>query len=115
MCIRDSPICDVNVLDRGSPNNDSSESVSIRFCRRVILGISPALTGHFLRGSFWLGVDKMCIRDSNKGVVKESVANLVSGFADDLMSAPFIDPETLRPMASCTPHHTESVCSTTPP
>lgn len=37
--------------------------------------------------------------DYNKGVVKESVANLVSGFADDLMSAPFIDPETLRPMA----------------
>lgn len=36
--------------------------------------------------------------DYNKGVVKESVANLVSGFADDLMSAPFIDPETLRPM-----------------
>ena len=34
--------------------------------------------------------------DYNKGVVKESVANLVSGFADDLMSAPFIDPETLR-------------------
>ena len=27
--------------------------------------------------------------DYNKGVVKESVANLVSGFADDLMSAPF--------------------------
>lgn len=37
--------------------------------------------------------------DYNKGVVKESVAKLVSGFADDLMSAPFIDPETLRPMA----------------
>jgi hypothetical protein len=37
--------------------------------------------------------------DYNKGVVKESVANLVSGFADDLMSAPFIDPETLQPMA----------------
>ena len=40
--------------------------------------------------------------DYNKGVVKESVANLVSGFADDLMSAPFIDPETLRHLLS--PH-----------
>lgn len=30
--------------------------------------------------------------DYNKGVVKESVANLVSGFADDLMSAPFHRP-----------------------
>lgn len=37
--------------------------------------------------------------DYNKGVVKEQVANLVSGLVDDLMSAPFIDPETLRPMA----------------
>lgn len=43
--------------------------------------------------------------DYNKGVVKESVANLISGFADDLMSAPFIDPETLRPMAHWDGHY----------
>lgn len=37
--------------------------------------------------------------DYNKGVVKEQVANLVSGLVDDLMSAPVISPETLRPVA----------------
>lgn len=35
--------------------------------------------------------------DYNKGVVKESVANLVSGFADDLMKAPAVDTESLQP------------------
>ena len=37
--------------------------------------------------------------DYNKGVVKESVANLVSGFADDLMKAPAVDPESRRPVS----------------
>ena len=37
--------------------------------------------------------------DYNAGVVKEGVANLVSGFADDLMKAPAVDPESLRPVA----------------
>ena len=37
------------------------------------------------------------LTDHNRGAVKEQVANLVSGLADDLMSAPVIDPETLRP------------------
>lgn len=36
--------------------------------------------------------------DYNAGVVKESVANLVSGFADDLMKAPAVDPESRRPV-----------------
>lgn len=36
--------------------------------------------------------------DYNKGVVKESVANLVSGFADDLMKAPAVDPVSMRPV-----------------
>lgn len=35
--------------------------------------------------------------DYNAGVVKESVANLVSGFADDLMKAPAVDTESLQP------------------
>lgn len=35
--------------------------------------------------------------DYNAGVVKESVANLVSGFADDLMKAPAVDPGSRRP------------------
>lgn len=39
------------------------------------------------------------LTDHNRGAVKERVANLVSGLADDLMSAPVIDPETLRPTA----------------
>lgn len=39
------------------------------------------------------------LTDHNRGAVKEQVANLVSGLADDLMSAPVIDPETLRPVA----------------
>lgn len=39
------------------------------------------------------------LTDHNRGAVKEQVANLVSGLADDLMSAPVIDPETLRPTA----------------
>lgn len=37
--------------------------------------------------------------DYNAGVIEECVANLVSGLADDLMKAPAVDPETLRPMA----------------
>lgn len=37
--------------------------------------------------------------DYNAGVVKEGVANLISGFADDLIKAPAVDPETLRPTA----------------
>ena len=37
--------------------------------------------------------------DYNAGVVKESVANLVSGFADDLMKAPAVDPESRRPVS----------------
>lgn len=37
--------------------------------------------------------------DYNKGVVKESVAKLVSGFADDLMKAPAVDPESRRPVS----------------
>lgn len=37
--------------------------------------------------------------DYNKGVVKESVANLVSGFADDLMKAPAVDLESRRPVS----------------
>lgn len=36
--------------------------------------------------------------DYNAGVVKESVANLVSGFADDLMKAPAVDIKLLRLM-----------------
>ena len=39
------------------------------------------------------------LTDHNRGAVKEQVANLVSGLADDLMSAPVIDPETLRSTA----------------
>lgn len=34
--------------------------------------------------------------DYHNGVVKEEIANLVSGLADDLMSAPAVDPESLR-------------------
>lgn len=37
--------------------------------------------------------------DYNAGVVKEGVANLISGLADDLIKAPAVDPETLRPVA----------------
>jgi hypothetical protein len=37
--------------------------------------------------------------DYNVGVVKEGVANLISGLADDLIKAPAVDPETLRPTA----------------
>ena len=44
--------------------------------------------------------------DYNAGVIEECVANLVSGLADDLMKAPAVDPETLRPVA----HWEESVC-----
>ena len=38
-------------------------------------------------------------RDYNTGVVEESIANLVSRFADELIKAPSVDPETLRPVA----------------
>lgn len=44
--------------------------------------------------------------DYNAGVVKEGVANLISWLADDLIKAPAIDPERLRPVA----HWEESVC-----
>jgi hypothetical protein len=37
--------------------------------------------------------------DYNAGVVKEGVANLISWLADDLMKAPAVDPESLRPVA----------------
>lgn len=37
--------------------------------------------------------------DYNAGVVKEGVANLISGLADDLMKAPAVGPESLRPVA----------------
>lgn len=36
--------------------------------------------------------------DYNAGVIKEGVANLISGLADDLIKAPAVDPETLRPV-----------------
>lgn len=36
--------------------------------------------------------------DYNAGVVKESVANLVSGFADDLMKAPAVELVSMRPV-----------------
>ena len=38
--------------------------------------------------------------DYNAGVVKEGVANLISWLADDLMKAPAVDPESLRPVAA---------------
>lgn len=37
--------------------------------------------------------------DYNVGVIKEGVANLISGLADALMKAPAVDPESLRPVA----------------
>lgn len=36
--------------------------------------------------------------DYNAGVVKKSVANLVSGFADDLMKAPAVELVSMRPV-----------------
>ena len=36
--------------------------------------------------------------DYNAGVIKEGVANLISGLADDLIKDPAVDPETLRPV-----------------
>lgn len=37
--------------------------------------------------------------DYNAGLVKDAAADLVAGMAEDLLKAPVIDPETLRPMA----------------
>lgn len=39
------------------------------------------------------------ITDYNSGLVKNVAADLVAGMAEDLLKAPVIDPETLRPMA----------------
>jgi hypothetical protein len=39
------------------------------------------------------------ITDYNAGLVKNAAADLVAGMAEDLLKAPVIDPETLRPMA----------------
>lgn len=39
------------------------------------------------------------IQDYNAGLVKDAVADLVAGMADDLLKAPVIDPESLRPTA----------------
>lgn len=37
--------------------------------------------------------------DYNAGLVKDAAADLVAGMAEDLLKAPVIDPETLRPTA----------------
>ena len=37
------------------------------------------------------------IPDYNAGLVKNAAADLVAGMAEDLLKAPVIDPETLRP------------------
>lgn len=37
--------------------------------------------------------------DYNAGLVKNAAADLVAGMAEDLLKAPVIDPETLRPTA----------------
>ena len=37
--------------------------------------------------------------DYNAGLVKDAAADLVAGMAEDLLKAPVIDPETLRPVA----------------
>lgn len=39
------------------------------------------------------------IPDYNAGLVKNAAADLVAGMAEDLLKAPVIDPETLRPTA----------------
>ena len=39
------------------------------------------------------------IPDYNAGLVKSAAADLVAGMAGDLLKAPVIDPETLRPTA----------------
>lgn len=38
------------------------------------------------------------IPDYNAGLVKNAAADLVAGMAEDLLKAPVIDPETLRPV-----------------
>lgn len=43
--------------------------------------------------------------DYNAGLVKDAAADLVAGMAEDLLKAPVIDPETLRPMAHWDGHY----------